>query len=258
MAEEETPAEETVEGAEQPSSSKKGLFMGGGALSLVAIAGIGAMLAVPGDGKTPIFDGPFIMPLAFEGEAMTVNLSGEGKRFLVMDLKVEFDAYKEPYGSVRIADPLYLAKLQDTLLTIATQKTPDDVLEVGTQEIFIEQLTSSVEPLLFPVHIGDTKAPMMVDDPSQLRPGISIFESTMRDPLYTQNIAVDAPAKSLRLGDGEVYEYNGTEENLMLKDALGRTVYVNVTGIEPTFIGDVPVGVKGRVRNLYKVKFIIQ
>ena len=259
MAEEETPAEENAEEEAAQSSGKKGLKLGVIALLLVSIAGVGAVMAVPGDDRIPTFDGPFVMPLAFEVDAMTVNLSGEGaRRFLVMDLKVEFDAYEEPYGSVRIADPLYLAKLQDTLLTIASQKTPDEVLEIGTQEIFIEQLTTSIEPLLFPVHIGDTETPMMMDDDSHLRPGISSFESTMRNPIFNQVITVDAPGKTLQLADGEPTGFNGTEEDLMLKDASGRTVFVNVTGIDETFVGEIPVGVKGRVRSLYKVKFIIQ
>jgi len=258
MAEEETKDEEVTE-AEAPKSSKKGLLLGGGALALVAIAGIGAMLAVPGSDKHPSFDGPFVMNLAGETESLTVNLAGEGaRRFLVMDLKVEFDAYEEAYGIARTADTLYLAKLQDAMLTIASQKTADEVLEIGTQGIFIEQIASKVEPLLFPVHIGKTEDPMMRDEPSKLRPGISIFESTMRDPLHDQAIKIDAPNKTLQLSDGEVYAFDGSETNLMLKDGSGRTVFVDVTGIDDTFVGEIPVGIKGSVRSLYKVKFIIQ
>jgi len=258
MADKEPKDEEVVEQA-APKSSKKGLLMGGGALALVAIAGIGAMLAVPGADKEPSFDGPFVMNLAGETESLTVNLAGEGaRRFLVMDLKVEFDAYDEPYGVARTADPLYLAKLQDSMLTIASQKTADEVLEIGTQGIFIEQIASRVEPLLFPVHIGKTKDPMMRDEESKLRPGISIFESTMRDPLFDQSIYLDAPNKTIRLADGENYEFDGSETNLMLKDGSGRTVFVDVTGIDEAFMGEVPVGIKGAVRSLYKVKFIIQ
>lgn len=258
MAEEEN--NEENDATDQASKSgKKGLLMGGGALALVAIAGIGAMLAVPGSDKHPTFDGPFVMSLAGETESLTVNLAGEGaRRFLVMDLKVEFDAYDELYGADRTADPLYLAKLQDSLLTIASQKTADEILEIGTQSIFIQQVATAVEPLLFPVHIGKTKNPMVRDENSGLRPGISIFESTMRDPLQDQTIYVDAPNKKLRLSDGESFEFEGGETNLMLKDGSGRTVYIDVTGIDEAFVGEIPVGTKGRVRSLYKVKFIIQ
>ena len=259
MAEEETKDGELTEEETAPKSSKKGILLGGGALALVAVAGIGAMLAVPGSDKHPTFDGPFVMNLAGETESLTVNLAGEGaRRFLVMDLKVEFDAYDEPYGTVRTADSLYLAKLQDAMLTIASQKTADEVLEIGTQGIFIEQIESKVEPLLFPVHIGLTENPMMKDELSKLRPGDSIFESTMRDPLHDQSIKVDAPNKTLQLSDGELYPFDGSETNLMLKDGSGRTVFINVTDVDETFVGEIPVGIKGSVRSLYKVKFIIQ
>ena len=258
MAEEENKDEEVSE-AQAPKSGKKGLLLGGGALALVAIAGIGAMLAVPGSDKHPSFDGPFVMNLAGETESLTVNLAGEGaRRFLVMDLKVEFDSYDEPYGIARTSDTLYLAKLQDAMLTIASQKTADEVLEIGTQGIFIEQIASKVEPLLFPVHIGKTVSPMMKDEISKLRPGVSIFESTMRDPLHDQSIKIDGPNKTLQLSDGEIYPFDGTETNLMLKDGSGRTVFVDVTGFDEGFVGEIPVGIRGSVRSLYKVKFIIQ
>ncbi len=256
--EEETTDEENTE-AEAPKSGKKGLLLGGGALALVAMAGIGSMMAVPSEDKHPSFDGPFVMSLAGETESMTVNLAGDGaRRFLVMDLKVEFDAYKETYGLARTADPLYLAKLQDSLLSIASQKTAIEVQEISTQDIFIEQVAATIEPILFPVHIGETDIPMMKDKDSGLRPGVSIFESTMRDPLFDQVIHVDSPANKLKLADGEEFEFNGSETNLMLKDGSGRTVFVDVTGIDNDFIGEIPVGIKGGVRSLYKVKFIIQ
>ena len=177
------------------------------------------------------FNGPFVMPLAQEGTQLQANLAGEkARRYLVMDLRVEFDSYDEAYGQSRIVDPLYIAKLQDRLLTISSQKTADEVLERGTQEVFLEELIAAVEH----------------------------FESSMRDPFHVRKIHVDVPNKTLQLDDGDEFVFAGTEENMVLRDSQGRTVYVDVTAVKSEFVGDIGVGVKGRVRNLYKVKFIIQ
>jgi hypothetical protein len=239
--------------------SKKGLLLGGGALALIATGAMGALLAVPKADTTPSFHGPFVMSLAPEGTQLQANLAGEkARRYLVMDLRVEYDAYQQTYGSSRIENPLYIAKLQDRLLTISSQKTADEVLERGTQEIFLQQLVEAVEPILFPVHLGNAVKPTDADVPSGLRPGLMHFESTMRDPLHKQKIRVDAPNRTLRLGQGEEYQFQGTEENLVLRDEQGRTVYVDVTEVKKDFVGEIQVGVKGRIRHLYKSKFIIQ
>ena len=252
---EEGAAEEEV----KPSGKKKGLLLGGGAISLIATGAVVAMLAAPGGEERPKFDGPFVMPLAAEGTSIQVNLKGDqARRYLVMDLQVEYDAYKETYGQERIVDPLYLARLQDELLTLCAQKTSEEVLERGSQEIFLEELHATVEPLLFPVHIGNTKVPTAADEASGLRPGHSFFLATMRDPISDGKITLNAAAKTLRLGEGEEFEYLGHEENLALKDEQGRVVYVDVTHVKEEFVGEIPVGVNGRLRNVYKIKFIIQ
>ena len=259
MADEEKEKPEGENTEEAPKKSKKGLLFGGGALGLIGTGAAVALLAVPTTDKIPTFEGPFVMPLAEEGTQLQANLAGEkARRYLVMDLRVEFDAYQEEYGLGRIADPLYIAKLQDSLLTISSQKTSDEVLERGTQEIFLQELVAAVEPLLFPVHFGNSQAPTEADPESGLRPGLMHFESTMRDPFHHMKLHVDVPAKKLRLGDGEEFEFSGDERNIALRDAQGRTVYVDVSSMKPEFVGDIDVGVKGRVRNLYKVKFIIQ
>lgn len=245
----------------RPKKSKKALFLGGGAVSVVATAAAVVMLAVPGDEKVPHFDGPYVMDLAAleDGQALTANLAGEGgRRYLVLDLKVEFDAYSQAYGLQRVSDPLYIAKLQDCLLTVASQKSAEDVLERGTQELFIAELHEAVEPLLFPVHVGTATSPTGADPLSGLRPGLSIAESTMRDAFHETELHVDAIEKTVSMGAGEVYEFDGDEGNLMVKDELGRTVYLDVTTLKPEFEGDLNVGVKGRIRELYKAKLIIQ
>ncbi len=241
--------------------SKKGLLLGGGALAVVAVAAAVALMAIPSATKPRSMKGPFVMALAAleDGQALTANLAGEGgRRFLIMDLKIEYDAYDEAYGLQRIADPLYLAKLQDRLLTIASQKSTEDVLERGSQELFLAELKRSIEPILFPVHVGKTTSPTDVDEESGLRPGRSAFESTVRSAIHETVLTVDGPNKKLRLGAGEEYAYTGTEEDLAVRDETGRTLYLDTGEITPDFVGEVDVGVKGRIRNLYKVKLLVQ
>jgi flagellar basal body-associated protein FliL len=249
------------DGDAKPKRSKKGLFLGGGAIAVIATAAIVSMMAVPSDGVTPTLGGPFVMDLAAleDGQALTANLAGEGgRRYLVIDLKVEYDAYEERYGFERIADPLYIAKLQDTLLTVASQRTAEDVLERGTQEIFLAELREAAERLLFPVHVGNHSSPTGTDERSGLRPGLSIAESTLREPFHEGELIVDSEAGTVQLGEGEKHTFKSDDSNLLVRDEQGRTVYVDMTGLKPEFSGLVKVGVKGRVRQLYKVKFIIQ
>jgi len=261
MADEERePEDEAAEDASGESHGKRrtGLVMGGGALALIATAGIAALLAVPSKPVQKSFAGPFVMSLSQEPQ-LQVNLAGQGnKRFLVMILKVEFDAYDQAYGQGRIADPLYSARLQDRLLSIASQKTSDEVLDRATQELFLREIEQAVEPLLFPIHVGETAHHTQRDEKSGLRPGASAARSTMRSPLHSRSLHVDAPARTLRLGDGAEVRFEGTEEDLELVDADGKTVHVDVTGLKPEFQGSVPVGVQGRLRDVYKVKFIVQ
>lgn len=240
---------------------KKGILLGGGALAVVATAALVAFLAIPAEQRTPIFEGPFVMPLVQleTGQSLTANLAGDGgRRFLVMDLKVEFDAYEETYGLGRIADPLYGAKLQDCLLTISSQRTAAEILERATQEIFLMELRESVEPLLFPVHVGSGKTATEGDEESGLRPGVSTFQSTARDPYFEQELRLDANKKEITFGEGPVHTYEGHERDLVVRDSLGRSLYLDVTHVKAGFVGAVHSGVKGRIRNLYKVKLIIQ
>lgn len=262
MAEEEEKAEgaEPTEG-EEPRKSKKGLLLGGGAAVVVAVAAIVSMVAVPGTDEVPSFGGPFVADIVEleAGESLTANLAGEGgRRYLALDLKVEYDAYEETYGAARIADPLYKARLQDTLLTIASQHSAEEVLQRGTQELFLTELRLAVEPLLFPIHVGKSKTASGADEESGLRPGLAVAESTMRTPYHDGRLAIDAQKGTIRFNEGEEYTFKGSEENLVVKDENGHSLFLDVTGLKEEFVGEVKVGVKGRIREIYKVKFIIQ
>jgi hypothetical protein len=69
---------------------------------------------------------------------------------------------------------------------------------------------------------------------------------------------VDAGQRTIRLDDGPLTELVGDERDLRLVDAKGDDVYVDVTGLNPRFRGEVHVGVAGRVRKIYRDSFLIQ
>ena len=76
MADEEEAKEETTEdGAEEaPKKSKKGIFLGGGVLGLVATAYIMSMMAVPSEPEPVPFNGPFVIGLSQAAPDLRVNL----------------------------------------------------------------------------------------------------------------------------------------------------------------------------------------
>ena len=101
--EEKKPAEETAApAADQPATSapikKKGLMLGSGIASLVALAWMLSIVAVPSQRKHAFhpLQGPFIADVP-PSTGFQVNLSGNGgKHFLSLTLKVEVDALKLP------------------------------------------------------------------------------------------------------------------------------------------------------------------
>ncbi len=258
MADEENTQEVGSEDAVEPTKSKRGLILGGSVMALIATAGLAALLAVPANDEHPDLEGPFVMPLTEMGE-IQVNLRGDGnRRYLVMILRAEYDAFTMEYGLGRIADPLYQAKLQDQLLSIASQYTSAEVLETGTQEIFLQEVFEAVDPLLFPIHFGDALLPEDADSESGLAPGKSIARSTMFSPLYDQSILVDDSEHTISLGEGDALNFSGDETDLKLEDERGRIVYVDVSDLKEGFQGEVNVGIRGRLRAVYKDKYIVQ
>lgn len=249
-------SEETAE-EEQAPKSKKGIVMGGGIVGLIAAAYIVSMVALPGASKPPPFDGPFITELS-AGEVQ-VNLKGaEGRRYLVMSLKAEYEGYDEAYVAGRVVDPVYMAKLDHALISIGRQKTMEDVSDSVGEETFVEEVRVAVDPLLFPVHVGNPSSFLQGDGTSGLGPGRSAERSTMRGGYKAHAVHIDALKGTIALDDGPVVDFDHTEQDLMLSDASGLNVYVDTTEVDVEFVGDVNVGTFGRVRAIHFNKFITQ
>ena len=76
--------------------------------------------------------------------------------------------------------------------------------------------------------------------------------STMRGMLHEHALDVSAPTKTLRLDGGAPVGFTGDERDLQVVGEHGELVHVNVTGLDPSFVGKVPIGVAGRVRRIYR------
>ena len=258
MAEEENPEErlDDASGRGARPGRRKAFTLGGVLALAVGVAYIASLMAIPSRSEERLFEGPFISPLATE--KIQVNLKGQdSKRYLVMMLSAEYDAYDKAYVAARIQNPLYHAMFKDAVISLTSNKTIEQVTDAVERDIFMQEIVDAVEPLLFPVLVGDA-ATGATDSESGLRAGVSIVRSTMRGPHFDHVLHVDTDERTISLDDGAPVKFRGTENDLMLGDANGNTVYVDVTRVVEHFIGDVNVGVWGHIRNVYRDSYLIQ
>jgi hypothetical protein len=246
--------------AEEPKRSKRGLIFSSSILCVVAAAATTAFLGVP---KEMSWDySRFVVPL--KAETFEVNLADEGRRrYLVMDLIVDVRSYNEEATRAWVADPICVSYLDHAVNSVGSAATMDEVYDItgpdGVQgKLFMEQIRASVERVLFAVQCGDAPNPMIKDSFSGLAPGISNRKATLRGPLSEHSIQLDCISHTIQFDDGDVYTFDGTEDDFHLTNAAGDSVYVDLTAVELDFIGSVPVGVSGRILSVLKRKFVVQ
>jgi len=256
MVDEEKQADaEQADGQGAPRKGRKLALLGGGGVALVALAYVTALVALPSKSGPVELDGPFVAPLT--DNKIQVNLS-DSKSFLVVELNLIYEAVGEAYYHSRSADPVYVAELTDVLVATASSKTREEISDKVHKPVFLEEVRRAVEPLLFAVHIGDTERPGERDEASGLAPGLSSHNGTFR-PLYGEHVLnVDASARSVRIDDGPVTEWQGEETDLEVATGGGETLYLDVSRVEPGFQGEVPIGVKGRARRVLWSEVLIQ
>ena len=140
-----------------------------------------------------------------------------------------------------------------------SQYTLDEVMAGTNRETFAAELESVAEPILFPVHIGPTVTPFEEDPESGLRVGDSQERhGTFRGPFYEHVLKVDATKRTIQLDEGPVQEFGGPEFDLLLETEGGDKLYVDVSGLRDEFVGEVRVGVMGRIRRLFTGDIIAQ
>lgn len=256
MAENEETEAKSEDRAPAAGGKKKLVLFGGGGLAIVALAFVAATMAMPKQGVEPVeFKGPFVAPLT-EGK-IQVNLAGS-KSFLIVNLNLNYEAVSESYFEGRNLDPVYVAELTDVLVATASSKTREDIEDPVNKPVFLEEIRRAVDPLLFPVHLGDTKSPADVDAASGLGPGLSARLGTFRAPFGERFLHVDAAKKTIRLGDGPDVVWTERDPDLELEDGAGATLFVDVSRVEEDFAGEVPIGVRGRVRRILWNEVLIQ
>ncbi len=241
-----------------PTRSKKALLLGGGVASLIALAWVLSLVAVPG--KSALVDhpigGPFVADIS-PTSGFQVNLAGDGgKHYLSMNVKAEVDAFDEAYVTAHASEPLYQAKLTDAILRIASQKTKSELDNLVGREILREELRVALDPVLFPVHVGSEHEGR--HEASGLRAGRSIDRSTLRGFFHEHELELDAAKRTARLDDGAPVSFRGDEADLFVADAQGKGVYLDMTGLDHDFEGKVHIGTFGRVRNVYFGSFLTQ
>lgn len=239
------------------AGKKKKQIMAGAAVGVIGLAFLASTLAAPKKAEYKVFEGPFVAPVSGESE-FTANLADKArKRFLLLKLNAVYEAFDQNYVPQRQADPIYTALVSNAILDIAS-KYSEEVMNEEVGNNFLAELQQALDPVLFPVHVGKAPTPADQDPQSGLRMGTSADESTLRGSLYDHKLTISAKDKKLRLDSGPPLTFQGTERDLRVESELGRTLFIDVTGLKENFEGQVMVGVYGRVRELLKEKFNVQ
>ena len=240
--------------------SKKLALLGGSALLIVVAAFAVAFVAVPKKSheEQHLLLGPFVVDIS-PRTGFQVNLAGRGGRhYLALSIKAEVDAFDQAYAQALAEAPLYQARVTDTVLDLAARKGKDDLEEEGGKELLREELRVALDPVLFAVHVGHPQHVDQRDAGSGLRPGLSNRQATMRGMFYEHALTVDAVARTIQLDEGPAVSFEGGEADLLVQDAAGRSVYLDLSGLEEGFQGEVHVGVMGRVRSINFSQFLTQ
>jgi hypothetical protein len=245
---------------EEPKRSKRGLIVSSSIFCVIAAASMTAFLGVPREISWDY--SRFVVPL--KAEAFEVNLADAARRrYLVMDLVVDVRSYNEEATRSWVADPICVSYLDHAVNSVGSAATMEEVYDLtgpdGVQgKLFMEQIRSSVEKVIFAVQFGDAPDPMTADSTSGLAPGVSSRLSTFRGPLSKHSIYLDCIAHTVQFDDGDAYSFDGTEDDFHITNASGDSVYIDVSNLELDFSGEVPVGVSGRILSVLKRKFVVQ
>lgn len=238
-----------------PQGKGKLLAIGGG-ITALALAFVAATFAVPAkESPLPTLAGPFVGPIT--PSKVQVNLN-DGRTYLVLQLNLLHDAYSPDYLTQRASDAVCQAEIRDALVTIASAKSRSDVTDKVNKPVFLEEVRHAIEPLVFPVHLGDATTPTAADSASKLAPGTSMSRSAFRGMHSEHSLRVDALKKLVSLDSGAEVRFKGDEQDLEVPCGDGTSLWLDVRELDPAFQGEVHVGVMGRTRRVLWNEVLLQ
>ncbi|MEM1449187.1 MAG: hypothetical protein AAF957_19140 [Planctomycetota bacterium] len=245
--------------ADGKKSSKGSLKLLGGIVGLIATGTILAVMATPSKAVRKVYEGPAMHSFFGDGEIVGNPLDDNYSRYLKFRPSCQFEAYDLTYPASRATDEHYETLLRETLQHTISKFSIDEVMGGVNRDTFAAELEEVAEPILFPVHIGATLSPYELDPESGLRVGDSQDrKGTFRGPFYDHLLKVDAVKKTLQFDEGPEINFGGGEYDLLVEDQNGRTVYVDLSRLEDGFVGEVHVGVMGRIKRLFTGDIIAQ
>lgn len=243
-----------AEPVEQQKSGKGPLKLLAGVVLLIATGGGVAMMAMPKKPKGPeTFGGPWSFAF-FETDFVANTIDDNFSRYIKFAPSCNYFAYDQTYADNRKLDPDFVPSVDEAITTVVARYKLQEIMKDGSGEelALAAQLEEVLEPLLFPVHVGESTLPLETDPDSGLRVGDSQDRfGTFRGAFREHFIEVDSAAKTLQLADGDVITFSGSENDLELRTADGRTIFLDVTKLKPDFKGKVNVGVHGRIRQIH-------
>ena len=251
MPEEEVQEKQGQEEAQETAASKQDrgpIKLIGATVAICAAGALLAVMAVPSKPEVQRLRGPYPLQIIEKYQANPID--GNLTRFIQFTPHCEYYAYDKKYVETRMSDPFYMAQLKTALGRAVADKTLAEILEGIQRELFSVEVEREIAPVLFPVHIGDTKFPLDKDEQSGLGPGFSFDESTFRGLFYEHVLKLDAVARTIQIDDGPVISYAGDEQDLHVLTQAGESVFVDVAEVNPEFQGELHVGAHGRVRKL--------
>ena len=254
MADKENPEDEVEQGEEQAEgsakSSSKGSFkLLAAIVCLIAVGSVMAVVAMPSKEKVLRFEGPYFYGLSEEPFTVTA-IDSHGTRYVKFKPSAEYVSYTKSYVPGREKDPFFDSYLNAKVLEVSSTKSIDEMLRGAAQLAFAEEIRHAIDSIVFPVHLGETTHPLDVEKKTGLRPGSSHMDATFRGRIHDHVLKFDGQARTMQIDEGPVATFGGDEEDLMLETVDGAYVYVDVTGFEEEFIGEVPIGCHGKLRKV--------
>jgi hypothetical protein len=115
-----------------------------------------------------------------------------------------------------------------------------------------------VDPVVFPVVVGEPDDGLGADSESGLAPGRSFREGTFRGAFFDHLLTVNGPEMTVSMDGAEPVSFAASDMDVPVYDSEGRVFFLDVTRLDPDFVGDVQVGVKGQIRRVLREKLLAQ